>query len=55
MNYNNLILLKDLDRTMPHHPFFLPGEGSKIGQLRNVLRAYSCKNPKIGYCQGLGC
>lgn len=42
----------DLNRSFPHHDLFQ--EGAK-GQdmLGRVLRAYSCKDEEIGYCQGM--
>ena len=42
----------DLNRSFPHHPLF--EEGAK-GQdmMGRVLRAYSCKDEEIGYCQGM--
>lgn len=42
---------RDLDRTLPHHPFFKTEVGQK--QLRKVLVAYANKEPEIGYCQGM--
>jgi hypothetical protein len=41
---------KDLDRTFPENIFF-----NKMGKerLRNVLLAYSERNPKVGYCQSM--
>ena len=42
---------KDLQRTYPDEGFFeLPGAAQS---LRNVLVAYSCRNPLVGYCQGM--
>ena len=42
---------KDLQRTYPEEGFFdIPGA---MASLRNILVAYSCRNPSIGYCQGM--
>jgi hypothetical protein len=42
---------KDLQRALPSHPFFKSEKA--IGRLRNVLRAFSWRNPQIGYCQAM--
>ncbi|GAA5976500.1 hypothetical protein JCM11641_001322 [Rhodosporidiobolus odoratus] len=42
----------DCHRTFPTNVFFA-GNGPGVGKLRNVLVAYSRKNPKVGYCQGM--
>jgi len=42
---------RDLQRTFPSHSSFRAAAGR--AQLRNVLRAYACYNPRIRYCQGL--
>ncbi|KAF8916204.1 rab-GTPase-TBC domain-containing protein [Mucidula mucida] len=43
---------KDVGRTMPLNVFFA-GEGAGVDKLRRVLRAYSRRNEKVGYCQGM--
>ncbi|KIY68877.1 TBC-domain-containing protein [Cylindrobasidium torrendii FP15055 ss-10] len=43
---------KDVGRTMPLNVFF-GGEGAGVDKLRRVLKAYSIRNPKVGYCQGM--
>jgi Ca2+-binding EF-hand superfamily protein len=44
---------KDLERTFPEHPFFMPGApGLEI--MRRVLISFSLHTPSIGYCQGMG-
>ena len=43
----------DLMRTLPNNKHYAsPGSGG-IQKLRNVLLAFSWRNPDIGYCQGL--
>ncbi|GAA5820249.1 hypothetical protein JCM3770_003152 [Rhodotorula araucariae] len=42
----------DCHRTFPTNVFFA-GNGPGVAKLRNVLIAYSRRNPKIGYCQGM--
>jgi hypothetical protein len=42
---------KDLRRAFPKHPFFQ--KESNINILRNVLTAYSWRNPSIGYAQSM--
>ncbi|GAA5829338.1 hypothetical protein JCM11251_005012 [Rhodosporidiobolus azoricus] len=42
----------DCHRTFPTNVFFA-GDGPGVTKLRNVLVAYSRRNPKIGYCQGM--
>ncbi|KAI5476629.1 hypothetical protein MNV49_007466 [Pseudohyphozyma bogoriensis] len=42
----------DCHRTFPTNVFFA-GAGPGVTKLRNVLIAYSWRNPKIGYCQGM--
>ncbi|KAF8526214.1 rab-GTPase-TBC domain-containing protein [Hysterangium stoloniferum] len=43
---------KDVGRTMPLNVFF-GGDGVGVDKLRRVLRAYSRRNPAVGYCQGM--
>ncbi|KAF8532315.1 rab-GTPase-TBC domain-containing protein [Gautieria morchelliformis] len=43
---------KDVGRTMPLNVFF-GGDGVGVDKLRRVLRAYSSRNPNVGYCQGM--
>ncbi|SCV74842.1 BQ2448_7871 [Microbotryum intermedium] len=42
----------DCHRTFPTNVFFA-GTGPGVAKLRNVLVAYSRRNPLIGYCQGM--
>ena len=42
---------KDLHRTFPNNSNFLSSEG--LSSLRNVLHAYSVRNPTVGYCQSM--
>ena len=42
---------KDILRTFPGHNFFT-SEGGK-SSVRNILLAYSIRNPKVGYCQSM--
>ena len=42
----------DLARTFPGHRFFETAAGQ--AQLRQVLVAYSLRNPRVGYVQGMG-
>ncbi len=42
---------KDVQRALPTHAFFHDGKEG-VQRLRNVLSAFSWRNPHIGYCQG---
>eukprot|EP01043_Picozoa_sp_COSAG02_P006595 COSAG02_NODE_189_length_30109_cov_71.135855_8_plen_1727_part_00 len=42
---------QDLPRTFPLHTFIDTKEA--LGELRNVLVAYSLRNPGVGYCQSM--
>ncbi|KWU42546.1 TBC-domain-containing protein [Rhodotorula sp. JG-1b] len=42
----------DCHRTFPTNVFFA-GNGPGVAKLRNVLVAYSRRDPKVGYCQGM--
>ncbi len=42
---------KDVDRTMPTHPFYQTREG--LESLQRVLSCYALHNPKIGYTQSM--
>lgn len=43
----------DLLRTLPNNKHYASPSASGIHKLRNVLLAFSWRNPDIGYCQGL--
>ncbi|EPQ12821.1 TBC1 domain family member 2B [Myotis brandtii] len=43
----------DLLRTLPNNKHYAGPASDGIQQLRNVLLAFSWRNPDIGYCQGL--
>ncbi|MEE6515182.1 hypothetical protein FKM82_023721 [Ascaphus truei] len=43
----------DLMRTLPNNKHYASPTSEGIQKLRNVLLAYSWRNPDIGYCQGL--
>lgn len=42
---------KDVNRSFPAHPLYHTTQG--ISALRNVLTAYSWRNPSVGYCQSM--
>lgn len=42
---------KDLHRSFPEHWYYHTEEG--LSALRNVLKAYSFRNPSVGYCQSM--
>lgn len=42
---------KDVHRSFPEHEYYRTEEGRRA--LRNVLTAYSWRNPGIGYCQSM--
>lgn len=44
-------ILRDLERTFPHHDYFKNKEGKDA--LFNVVKAYSLYEPDVGYCQGI--
>ncbi|CAO3579791.1 unnamed protein product [Absidia cylindrospora] len=44
-------ILRDLDRTFPHHDYFQNKEGQDA--LFNLVKAYSLYEPDVGYCQGI--
>ncbi|KAM9754251.1 TBC1 domain family member 2B [Menidia menidia] len=43
----------DLLRTLPNNKHYASPSAAGIQKLRNVLLAFSWRNPDIGYCQGL--
>ncbi|KAK7891526.1 hypothetical protein WMY93_023489 [Mugilogobius chulae] len=43
----------DLLRTLPNNKHYSSPSATGIQKLRNVLTAFSWRNPDIGYCQGL--
>ncbi|KAI8342298.1 rab-GTPase-TBC domain-containing protein [Chlamydoabsidia padenii] len=44
-------ILRDLERTFPHHSYFQNKEGQDA--LFNIVKAYSLHEPDVGYCQGI--
>ena len=42
---------RDLHRTFPDEPYFRIEKNFKV--LKNILSAYSFRNPNVGYCQGM--
>lgn len=49
----NEVIMRDINRTFPEHPFF----GSAGGQnsLFRLLKAYSLQDVEVGYCQVRAC
>eukprot|EP00768_Dysnectes_brevis_P004758 gnl/Dysnectes_brevis/3451_a4371_923.p1 GENE.gnl/Dysnectes_brevis/3451_a4371_923~~gnl/Dysnectes_brevis/3451_a4371_923.p1 ORF type:complete len:458 (+),score=118.38 gnl/Dysnectes_brevis/3451_a4371_923:66-1439(+) len=47
-------IAKDIDRTFPHAVFFRSSDHSGAKTLFRLLKAYSCHNEEVGYCQGMG-
>jgi hypothetical protein len=47
------LIIRDLSRTYPTHPYFKDLNGEGQTSLFNVLKAYSIHDPDIGYCQGI--
>jgi hypothetical protein len=47
------LIIRDLSRTYPTHPYFKESNGEGQTSLFNVLKAYSIHDPDIGYCQGI--
>jgi hypothetical protein len=46
-----LSIVQDVNRSFPEHPYFQSEQGKQA--LRNVLIAYSWRNPSLGYCQSM--
>lgn len=44
---------QDIARTLSDHAQFSSPMASGIAPLRRILRAYSQRNPRVGYCQGM--
>ncbi|KYQ93209.1 hypothetical protein DLAC_05848 [Tieghemostelium lacteum] len=51
-NNSTVDIEKDLHRSFPQHPFFKESQQG-VCSLRNVLTAFSWRNPSIGYCQSM--
>jgi len=48
------IIDRDVTRTFCNHRLFWRGGAALgLGALRNILRAYACLDPAVGYCQGM--
>eukprot|EP00040_Diaphanoeca_grandis_P020119 m.106890 g.106890 ORF g.106890 m.106890 type:complete len:502 (-) comp27755_c0_seq1:91-1596(-) len=43
---------RDIGRTFPNHALFKAAEGLGQEILYNVIKAYSCYDTEVGYCQG---
>jgi hypothetical protein len=54
-NISQEVILKDINRTFPNHPFFSSEEFGHYGQfaLYRVLCKFSSTYPSVGYCQGM--
>lgn len=54
-NVSEDVILKDINRTFPNHPFFDQAQFGLFGQyaLYRVLGKFSSMYPKVGYCQGM--
>ena len=48
------IIERDLGRTFPNHVLFRDQDGIGQTKLRNILHAYACIDPEVGYVQGMG-
>ncbi|KAN0015311.1 hypothetical protein ACTFIU_008038 [Dictyostelium citrinum] len=44
---------KDIHRSFPKHPWFREKDAGGQDALKNILQAYSWRNPSIGYCQSM--
>lgn len=48
------VIERDLNRTFPTHVMFQDEDGVGQRKLRNILHAYACIDPEVGYVQGMG-
>lgn len=48
------IIARDLGRTFPTHVLFRDVDGVGQTRLRDILHAYACIDPEVGYVQGMG-